>query len=155
MAEPGETPWEVGLRRVRGDEATISWRRARIGEVSGTPAGIVMGRQQPDHPEEGEHMPVSAQFQPLEELKALTFGTGYINMMSIAEAWQGRGIGTALLLDAECWRGPRGMTLIVSDENTKARRFYERNGYAEIASRRKVKEDWQTPGTQWILLRKL
>jgi GNAT superfamily N-acetyltransferase len=115
---------------------------------------VVIGERKPDALEEDNHTPVSPQFRPLEELEAEAWGTGYINMMSVAEAWQGQGIGTALLLDAERWRGPRGMSLIVSNENTKARRFYERNGYAEATRRRKVKETWQTPGTEWILLRK-
>lgn len=154
MAEPGETPWDVGLRRVRGHEAVVSWRKAWIGEVSGTPVGVVIGHRQPDTLEEGDHTPASPEFQPLEELEAQAFGTGYINMMSVAQAWQGRGVGTALLLDAERWRGPRGMSLIVSDENERARRFYGRKGYVEAARRRKVKESWQTPGTEWILLRK-
>lgn len=154
MAEPGETPWDVGLRRVRGDDSVVSWRRAWIGEVSGTPAGGVIGHRKADTPEEGNHALASPQLQPLEELEAEAFGAGYINMMSVAERWQGRGIGTALLLDAERLRGPRGMSLIVSDENEKARRFYERNGYVEAARRRKVKGDWRTPGADWILLRK-
>lgn len=154
MAEPGETPYEVGLRRVRGDEATVSWRKARVAEVSGERAGVVIGHRRPDARAQEDLASVPPQFRPLDELEAEAFGTGYINLMSVAEAWQGQGVGTALLLDAERWRGPRGMSVIVSDENVRARRFYERNGYAEADRRRKVKEDWQTPGTEWILLRK-
>ena len=154
MAGHGETVWDVGVRRVRGDEATVSWRKAWIADVWGERAGVVIGHRRPDTREDRDQAPTPPQFQPLDELEAEAFGTGYINLMAVAEAWQGRGIGTALLLDAERWRGPRGMRVIVSDENAGARRFYERNGYAEIARRPKVKEDWQTPGTAWILLRK-
>ena len=42
--------------------------------------------------------------------------------------------------------------IIVSDANTAARRLYERCGYRETARRPKVKEDWQTTGTEWVLM---
>jgi ribosomal protein S18 acetylase RimI-like enzyme len=64
-------------------------------------------------------------------------------------------LGTALLafadkLAAEADRP--GLSIIVSDANTGARRLYERCGYAEIARRTKIKEDWQNPGKDWVLL---
>jgi ribosomal protein S18 acetylase RimI-like enzyme len=59
-----------------------------------------------------------------------------------------------LLAFAERWRGPRGMSLIVSDNNEGARRLYEREGYAEVGRRRMVKLDWESTGTDWILMRK-
>ena len=46
------------------------------------------------------------------------------------------------------------LSIIVSDSNTGARRLYERTGYREVARRRKIKEDWQNPGTDWVLLLK-
>ena len=157
MAQPGETPWDVGLRRISGDESVVSWRRAWIADAAGEPVGVLMGCRQPDEPgrpDAEDHASSPPQFQPPEELQAEAFGPGDINMLSVVESRQREGIGAALLLDAECWRGPRGMSLIVSDENEKARRFYERNGYAEAERRRKVNNSWQTPGTEWILLRK-
>ena len=39
-----------------------------------------------------------------------------------------------------------GLSIIVSDTNTGARRLYERSGYREAGKRGKVKEDWQHPG---------
>ncbi len=50
--------------------------------------------------------------------------------------------------------GTRGLSIIVSDSNTGARRLYERTGYREVARRAKVKDDWQNPGTEWVLLLK-
>jgi ribosomal protein S18 acetylase RimI-like enzyme len=47
-----------------------------------------------------------------------------------------------------------GLSLIVTDTNTSARRLYERRGYREAAQRKIVKEDWQHPGTNWVLLTK-
>jgi hypothetical protein len=39
-----------------------------------------------------------------------------------------------------------------ADANAGARRLYERCGYRERASRAMVKEKWQHPGTDWVLL---
>jgi hypothetical protein len=46
------------------------------------------------------------------------------------------------------------MSIIVADTNTGARKLYERSGYREVARRRMVKEDWQHPGIDWVLLTK-
>ena len=36
--------------------------------------------------------------------------------------------------------------------NEGARRLYERCGYAEAAHRPMVKEDWENPSDEWVLL---
>ena len=46
----------------------------------------------------------------------------------------------------------RGMSIIVSDANTGARRLYERHGYSERASRTMVKDEWVNDGENWVLL---
>ena len=48
--------------------------------------------------------------------------------------------------------GRRGLSLIVPDANEGARRLYARTGFREVASRPMVKEDWENPGTDWLLL---
>ena len=48
--------------------------------------------------------------------------------------------------------GKRGLSLVVSDANVGARRFYARCGYREIATRPMVKEAWENPGSHWLLL---
>jgi RimJ/RimL family protein N-acetyltransferase len=46
------------------------------------------------------------------------------------------------------------MSIIVADNNTGARRLYERCGYREVAHRRMVKEGWQHAGSDFVLLTK-
>ena len=50
--------------------------------------------------------------------------------------------------------GSSGLSIIVSDANAGARRLYGRCGYREIATRLMVKERWQNPGTDCVLLLK-
>jgi len=150
-AKPGEDPWELALRHVGSDDCPVSWCRAWIAEASGEPAGLLFAYRLPDSPEEVEHSSISPNFNVLNELEAEAWGTGHVYLMSMAEPWRGRGIGTALLRFAERWRGPRGMSLIVSDNNEGARRRYERQAYAEVGRRRMVKLDWESTGTDWIM----
>jgi ribosomal protein S18 acetylase RimI-like enzyme len=58
----------------------------------------------------------------------------YIGELAVAEAAEGRGVGTALLAEIENWARGQELSLIVLDTgagNTRARRFYERNGFLE------------------------
>ena len=51
-------------------------------------------------------------------------------------------------------KGCRGMSVIVSNANHRARRLYKSLGYAETAQRPMVKEGWINDGTEWVLLTK-
>jgi ribosomal protein S18 acetylase RimI-like enzyme len=96
-------------------------------------------------------------FVPLQELENLAPGTWYVNVLAAHPEHRGKGYGAALLTVADrlaADTGRRGLSIIVADTNTGARRLYERCGYSETARRRMVKEDWQHPGTDWLLLTK-
>src|SRR5262249_21287585 len=94
-------------------------------------------------------------FVPLQELENLAPGTWYVNVLAAYPDLRGQGLGTELLALADqlaAETGRRGLSIIVSDANTGARRLYERTGYREAGRRAKVKEDWQNPGKDWVLL---
>jgi GNAT superfamily N-acetyltransferase len=57
----------------------------------------------------------------------------HISVIATTEAAEGTGVGTSLLKYAEEWARTRGMTLLtlnVFDGNQRAKRFYERAGFA-------------------------
>jgi ribosomal protein S18 acetylase RimI-like enzyme len=57
----------------------------------------------------------------------------HISVIATAAAAEGTGVGTSLLKYAEEWSRARGMTLLtlnVFDANARAKRFYERAGFA-------------------------
>jgi ribosomal protein S18 acetylase RimI-like enzyme len=62
----------------------------------------------------------------------------YVNMLAVFGAQQGRGIGQALLNRAEedSAQVSDRIYLCVSKENPRARAFYEREGYTEVAEAR-------------------
>jgi ribosomal protein S18 acetylase RimI-like enzyme len=92
---------------------------------------------------------------PLHELMSLAPNTWYVHVLAAYPAHRGHGVGTALLREADrraAAAGTQGLSLVVSDTNAGARRLYERCGYREAARRRMVKNGWQHPGTDWVLM---
>ncbi len=155
VAGPDGNPWEIGRERARRETGSFSYRNAVVAEDDGShiAAGLI-GYPLPDRPEPiPEGMP--AMFVPLQELENLGPGTWYVNVLAAYPQDRGKGHGAALLTIAEqlaADTGHRGLSIIVSDANEGARRLYERCGYRETARRRKIKEDWETAGANWVLL---
>lgn len=156
MAQPGEVAWDVGRRRAAREEGSFSYRNAIMIDHDGECAGCLIGYVIPDDPVRmDDGMP--AMFVPLQELENLAPDTWYVNVLAVRPQFRGLGLGTKLLAFAdETGRAlqRRGMSVIVSDANTGARRLYERCGYREAASRPIVKEDWRNEGRNWVLLTK-
>lgn len=156
LAQAGESAWDVGRRRAAREEGSFSYRNAVVIEHEGACAGALIGYEIPDVPEPiGADMP--AMFVPLQELENRAPGTWYVNVLAVQPPLRGLGLGTKLLrLADEIGRtlGTRGMSVIVSDANAGARQLYERCGYRERATRPMVKDDWNNPGRNWVLLTK-
>lgn len=154
MAEPGESAWDIGRRRAMRDKGAFSYRNATLAERSGNVVASLVGYRLPDEPEPiDDTMP--AMFVPLTELENLAPGTWYVNVLAVDPRMRGHGIGTRLLDIAQALSadsGARGHSIIVSDANHGARRLYERCGYRYKAERPMVKEDWENPGSNWVLL---
>ena len=156
IAGGGPDPWRIGRERVASETGGLSYRNAVIGELAGQPvAGLIsypLG-DKTEHISDG----LPAVLVPLHELMNLALDTWYIHVVGVSPEYRGKGQGLALLALAERLAGSAGkasVSLIVSDTNTGARRLYERWGYREIAQRKMVKEQWQHPGVNWVLLGK-
>ena len=155
MAGPGGDPRQIGRERARRETGSFSYRNAVVIEgPAGQVAAALIGYALPDGPEPISP-DMSPMFVPLQELENLAPGTWYVNVLAAYPEMRGQGLGTTLLaladkLAADADR--RGLSLIVSDANTGARQLYERTGYREAGRRTKVKEDWQNPGKDWVLL---
>jgi ribosomal protein S18 acetylase RimI-like enzyme len=156
MAEPGETPWDVGKRRALRDNGAFSYRNAVVAEHAGEVVGSLVGYRIADEPEAIDDG-VPAMFVPLIELENLVPGTWYVNVLAVRPELRGRGIGSRLLDIAgqrAAETGSAGQSIIVSDANHGARRLYERHGFRHKAERPIVKDEWDNPGHNWILLEK-
>jgi ribosomal protein S18 acetylase RimI-like enzyme len=154
MAEAGESAWDVGRRRAMRETGSFSYRNATVAETGGRVIAGLIGYPLPDRPEAiDDEMP--PMFVPLQELENLAPGTWYVNVLATSPEYRNRGYGTRLLGIAErlaAAAGRPGLSIIVSDANAGARRLYERCGCSEVAQRPMVKEGWENPGENWVLL---
>ncbi|MBV8753279.1 MAG: GNAT family N-acetyltransferase [Hyphomicrobiales bacterium] len=155
LAGPGGDPWEVGRKRVRSETTGISYRNALIAELAGKTIGALIGYPlgEPESIANSEH----ALLVPLYELMNLAPNTWYVNALAAYPEHRGVGLGAALLGEADKFAaaaGLSGLSLEVTDTNTGARRLYERQGYREAARRKMVKDGWQHPGAEWVLMLK-
>ena len=154
MAKPGESVWDVGRRRALRTEGGFSYRNAIVSELDGAVAASLIGYGLPDRPVPiTDDMPATV--VPLQALENLAPGSWYVNVLASYPQFRGQGLGGGLLKVAEQSAADAGhgsMSIIVSDANSGARRLYERCGYRETASRQMVKDDWDNPGRNWILL---
>jgi len=155
MARPGEDPWAVGRRRAQRTEGGFSYKNAVVAEVDGRVAAGLIGYPLPETPEAIDRDATPPIFVPLLDLENLVPGTWYLNVMATDPDYRGQGYGARLLDIAEqlaAGSGSAGLSLIVLDANTGARRLYERAGYRRVADRPVVKDDWACRGENWVLL---
>jgi ribosomal protein S18 acetylase RimI-like enzyme len=154
IAGRGGDPWAVGRERAQRETGAFSYRNAVVLEREGSVTAGLIGYLLPDTPEPiPDSMP--PMFVPLQELENLAPGTWYVNVLAAYPDQRSQGLGTALLAVADklaAAADSKGLSIIVSDANAGARRLYERTGYAEVARRGKVKDGWQNPGKDWVLL---
>jgi len=149
MAEPGGDPWSIG--------AGLQAQRARGGlwTVADEGAGVIAGLQVWPPGGGGPAHTVRAVFEPMVELRALAPDALYVNVVARLPEARGRGLGTRLMRIAEDIARAQGhprVCLIVADANAAARRLYRRLGYCERATRPIVKDDWDGPGVEWLLM---
>jgi ribosomal protein S18 acetylase RimI-like enzyme len=158
MAKDGEDPWSVGTARARREHGSFSYRNATIIEVDRNVAACLVSYPLPEEPAAIDEANMPATFVPLQQLENLAPGTWHVNVLASYPQWQKNGFGTALLNHAENLAViagiKKGMSVIVADSNAPARRLYERMGYSYVANRPMVKENWQGPGSSWVLLAK-
>ncbi len=155
MAEDGQSPWQVGRERARRESGGFSYRNTLVYEQAGRAVGALIGYPLAPEPEADSTAGLPPMLVPLQELEDLAAGTWYVNVLAAYPEYRGMGIGTHLLQAAEgeaTRAGCSGLSIIVSDANTGARRLYERQGYTEEASRPMVKDGWDNDGENWILL---
>lgn len=149
-------PWALGKERAARESGSFSYRNAWLAEQDGQVAACLLGYPAEDTP--GPIDPdTPAIFVPLLELESLAPGSWYLNVLATYDAFRGKGLGSALLAQAESEalaKGHSTISLIAADTHLDARRLYDARGYHEVARRAVVKGDWQVDATEWILYTK-
>jgi GNAT superfamily N-acetyltransferase len=149
----GGDPWALGQERAARESGNFSYRNAWLAEAEGEVAACLLGYAADETPAPIEPGTPGI-FVPLLELEALAPGSWYLNVLATYAPHRGKGLGSALLAQAEGVArrgGHRMISLIAADTHHDALRLYRAKGFAEIARRPVVKDDWQVDAGEWIL----
>jgi ribosomal protein S18 acetylase RimI-like enzyme len=155
LAEPGQSPLEVGRARAMREQASFSYRNASVAEDRGEVVGALIGYV--IVPDESGLASMPPQFRPIQELENEAAGHWYVYVLAVYPEARGRGIGGHLLREADrigAAMAPGGMAIIVDDANTGAHRLYQRHGYRVAATRPIVPVPGLQSGERWLLLTK-
>lgn len=155
MCEEGQTVWQVGRERARREVGSFSYRNTVVRQDGGRVTAALIGYALPDNADPTSYKDLPAMFVPLQELEDLALSTWYVNVLATYPDCRSQGYGSDLLsIAAQLAKGAgcKGLSIIVSDANDGARRLYERSGYLERARRPMVKDGWDNPGSEWVLL---
>lgn len=131
LAEPGEDILDAGRKRYEREGSAFSYENCIVVEREGLIVGMLVAFPMYVDPSAVEDDPVLAPYSKLEQEDSY-----YICGMAIFPKFREQGIGTRLLSLAEqhaAEKGFRKLSLIVFEQNTGAKRLYERSGYAEVA----------------------
>jgi ribosomal protein S18 acetylase RimI-like enzyme len=154
-ADEAYDPAEMGRLEMLTDDE-FGWRNATMAATAdGEITGMLLGYPEP---EEKRRVPGNAMafMVPILELEYEAVGTWFISMLGVHIRWRGKGVGSALLDVAEIKRDAshaRGLSLIVEDVNSDARRLYERRGFA-VRDQRPMGRypTGEAPGKNWLLM---
>jgi ribosomal protein S18 acetylase RimI-like enzyme len=158
MTAPGQDPWDVGRQRAARDSGSFSYRNAVVREAAGGVAAALIGYPLDDDPPPADYGTMPPMFVPLQQLEDQVPGTWYINVLATYPPFRGRGYGTELLAIAEQLArstSRTGLSLIVSDGNPGAIRLYRRSAFVEAGRRPMIKDAWDGPGREWILMTRM
>lgn len=155
MAGERQDPLTVGALRASREDSLFSYRHARIAEIDGHIAGMLLSYQLPDPYATGDLESSPSVIRPLVELEAMVPGSWYLNAIATYEQFRGRGVGTALMAECDSFASAaraRKLSLIVASENQGALALYQKLGYLEIASRPLKVFPGGPDGGEWLLM---
>jgi len=129
LSPPGEDILDVGRRRYEREGTPFSYENCKLVELEDSVVGMLVAFPMEVDEEYEETDPILAPYGVLEEDQSY-----YICGMAVDEKHRGKGIGTMLLEEAERTGKRLGfakLSLIVFEQNDRARRLYARHGFVE------------------------
>lgn len=146
-------PWQAGRDSVQRDDQAVSWKNGTVATLGADVVALMIAYEM-DESRANEAVS-HAVFEPIRALKAQAVGSFYIHVLAAYAEYRGRGLGAVLMERAERMAGKRDISLIVSDGNAPALRFYRRLGFVERARAPIVTaEGWKAEGGNWLLVTK-
>lgn len=154
---PGQTIEQAGAERAKIETANFSWRNALLARVDGETAGMLLGYRLPAAADNDEDPADFPEFvRPIIELEQCVPESFYINMLAAYPRFRGRGIGSALMAQADPLALAAGCDLIslgVFETNTGALRLYRRLGYELLETRPMIASQYHAACDILLLVR--
>ena len=151
--QPGQTLEATGAELLKSETANFSYRNALVACIDGEVAGMLLAYRLPaDNDEDLLNYPEFV--RPLVELEQCVGESFYINMLATFAQFRGRGIGTALMAEADRLANSAQCNLLsiaVFSHNADALRLYQALGYEKIEQRAVVACDYH-PASEVLLL---
>lgn len=122
--EPGDVEEVVRLWR-RAREDAVPWIEARMGYTPDDDLAHFRGHVMPEYA-------VWVAVEAGAPVALMSLGSGVLHQLYVDPPAQGRGHGSALLAHAKAL-SPEGLRLFTHQRNERARRFYEKRGFAATA----------------------
>ena len=157
MCSPGQSPLNYGASRAARSDGNFSYKNAKVMEVNGKVAGMVLSYQQPDPYDTSDIKGYPKELIPLVELEALAPGSWYINAIATYEQYRGQGIASQLLKQCEqdaLQDSCKVMSLVVAKQSAQTVALYKKLGYAGIETRPVVAFEGAVQGGEWLLMTK-
>ncbi len=140
IAEPGEEILDVGQRRYEREGTSFSYENCTVATVDGEVVGMLVAFPMfVEEDDAGEDDPVLAPYARLEEDASY-----YVCGVAVFPDYRGKGIGSEFMKLAEAQAGAQNLSklsLIVFEQNSGAKRLYERLDYREVARETVVPHD--------------
>lgn len=131
-AKPGEDVMQAALNRYQREDSNSSYKNCQLALLNGEVAGMMLAY--PMHvnndQDDGSVDPVLAPYARLERDNSY-----YISGMALYPPFRNHGIGSRFLDMAGSQAAELGfpeLSLIVFEQNCRAKRLYERNGFREV-----------------------
>lgn len=132
LANPGEDIFGVAQERYEREGTQISYQNCTIATANSNLVGMLLAWPEiAEADAEKETDPVLAPFVNLREDESY-----YIDCIAVFEDYRGQGIGSELMHLAEQQADDKEfgkISLIVFEDNIRAKRLYERIGYGEVS----------------------
>ena len=82
LAEPGESPWDVGVERAQREDGSFSYRNAIVTEHDEQIVAALIGYPLADEPVRRDYTAMPPLFVPLQQLEHLAPDTWYVNVLA-------------------------------------------------------------------------
>lgn len=155
-ADVGQSAFEVGRDIIRNQARHFGfYKNWRIADIEGCTVGAINGYA--PQPADLAITSNDKVLKPISELKSQVLGSWYISTLGVYPEYRGKGVGKALLAEAENQARilqKRKVTLIVGTFNPMAHTLYARTGYRELDRRISLYLNGASEVGEWVLMAK-